>query len=745
MSHLLALLLGAFALASPATPKAEPAVWEPGRFYASPVGEVRWLAASGRLLLMSDLRHGVAAVEEATGRVVWTHTAAGGRLDRVWHVADKLVLAGVDLEVLSRDTGAILWARPLGCATGGVCAGRVHHADGDGVLVAGAGPVHTRLERLRLADGRALWETPAAVRHPREAGVAGQTVVSQDANAPFTVRFFDLQTGRPTGEWGWTVGGQPRPPRHLALHHSGRVVATDLQTPDGALAHFVFLSAAGQAAEARTLAPLEGLPPRATFARVAGRLALLAVPEPDGAATRLVRHVLDGAEPPTAERFGALAEPLVLGDRAVVWGHDGAAAVLRGYDGVTGDRAWELRFEGAQRAVELLDGRGAVVATLGGRRGGFVTVLPGDGTLQAAGVRDEARPIAAALQASESLYLASGRGVQVHRLRRLADIERLQAEALEQGRLDEGAALWAGAALLTGRAEGVTRMRRALAGARAAELRTLAARRERAGALGGLPWMLGEGEDPGLPDLAAAAPHLALLLGDLILGVRRVHPSEGQLLGPIADQVGRLVARHTQALTPGGAWAAATADLQMLVHALAGALAHARLPETAATLTGRWLGDARQNDPGSRALHRALAIAALEDNLRATTRALTGRDPIARREALEDLETFPHAAAALGDGAWLAERTRALAELDDATARRGAAALKRDVSGRLREARAEIGRGLGEAGCLAVCRAMAQGCQATCRGGACAAAQAKCERPCRGSGQPAWKVSGCGR
>ena len=47
---------------------------------------MRWLDLGVDALLVSDLQRSIAAISVDTGAIEWTHTAAGGRLDKIWQI-----------------------------------------------------------------------------------------------------------------------------------------------------------------------------------------------------------------------------------------------------------------------------------------------------------------------------------------------------------------------------------------------------------------------------------------------------------------------------------------------------------------------------------------------------------------------------------------------------------------------------------------------------------------------------------
>ncbi|MEZ4267236.1 MAG: PQQ-binding-like beta-propeller repeat protein [Myxococcota bacterium] len=193
-----ALLCVATAFATAATARVPASstatrVLDAPRFYASPVGEVRWLDVGGGLLLVSDLRLGVAGLRVATGETVWNTSASRGDLDRVERIGERVVLIGAGLEVLERSSGRRLWKRDLGCSGRGDCEERVVHASAEGIAVVAGEGADGRLGLLGLEDGKPRWRSTLRVRDLRAVTVEGGVAYLVESGA---ARAVELATGR---------------------------------------------------------------------------------------------------------------------------------------------------------------------------------------------------------------------------------------------------------------------------------------------------------------------------------------------------------------------------------------------------------------------------------------------------------------------------------------------------------------------------------------------------------------------
>ena len=757
---------------------AQPGVFRSGRFYASPIGRLAWMGVSPvapTLALMSDLHASVAAVDLQSGRTVWSHAAAAGRLDHVWLQGQWLVLGGAQVEVLNPGTGEVAWTSSLDCAGAGTCARVVRAVADSGVYVSGAGVAHTRLERLDLATGRARWDRPAAVYHPRAVEVRGGTVLVREALPPFGLRALSVETGDALWTWAWEVAaGATEPPDLVALAPDGTAAAVRLRAGDGSLAQEALLQPRGLAAGAGSAKagankhvelsvrrvslapPTPHAPHRPVWARIAGPTLFALVPDPAARRVSLARSVL-GTPSVTADTARWLQEPVVLGDRVVAYGRDGDGLVLSAYDVATGARAWRYRAQVPRRDATILGAGPLVVAALRQPGAPFLVVSRRDGGLVGAGILDpDEQDVLGAADVEGTLYLGTRGGVQEVRSMALGDVAREVRAALAEGRPEDAQALWEAVALFPGGSPDLLAAQREVMAERARRMRRLGARGEPASAVRGLLSALTGARVEQLAAAAASAHVVAGIVGDLVLAGRRTagrgqrNHSRGrrgarksagarELGGAIAAPGGEfaaIVRRVGPSLGDPGA-SAAREDLRAAALVLAASSLRAGVAGVSAELLAVWMAQPRGNDAGVVALYAYAAGEALGELVRALQPQLEGGDPVAIRRAAQLLAEYPHGGVALGDDDGLLARAADLAGTGDAAA---AAAL----SAGLREAlkrRGVGGSSLAAAGCEAVCEALGRVCQGGCRDGArCSKAAAKCARGCRRGKMGRWKA-----
>ena len=240
---LLALLIAQPSLAR-APQEKHARILEPGRYLTAPQGKLAWMYAEGRRVVVSDGQQGITAFDPTTGKIVWSHSAFGGRLDQTWGSAGRIVMAGTSLEVLELEKGRSVWKRDTLCATGGTCNERVHDSGSQGVLISGRGRIHMHLQMHNLGRGKTVWKKPASVGHPRQVLVRGKHVVSLDANAPFAMHFMDRRSGTVRGKWSQEKDGVPVSPEDLRLLSDGSVVLVDMDV-EPAVADVTFVDLRG--------------------------------------------------------------------------------------------------------------------------------------------------------------------------------------------------------------------------------------------------------------------------------------------------------------------------------------------------------------------------------------------------------------------------------------------------------------------------------------------------------------------
>ncbi|MGM0575898.1 MAG: hypothetical protein ACQEXJ_09240 [Myxococcota bacterium] len=739
----LALVVLSWGLSAPAragATEARPSVLDAGRSYASPVGEVRWLDAAPDTLLVSDLRRGVAAIDTREGRVRWNHGAMGGRLDRVWRLGDYVVVAGVGLEVLARGSGAVLWRRTLGCATGGPCVERAWWAGPDGVLVSGSGPSHRRLGLLGVTDGAPRWRRVAPVKAPRDVQVAGDVVVIRDGGTPPTLRFVDLATGTERGRWTWDGAGARPEAVGFAATPDGALV-WDLAPGGDLVARIVRVSSSGEAVDEARLLRRPGLDGAATRARpLGGGLTWLAGAGDDGAS--LVRAPLDGDGAVRVDSVAPRPRPVVVDGRIVAVGHEARGVQALGFADEGASPAWERTVPGHEAAELVAVGRDVLVAA-GPEPARIAVLSPDDGSPEIVGALDApAGGVHAAGRAGGVLYVATGggvRGLPIHPLERL---EVVVGKLLEDGRPAAAEERLAPLRTFESGVPALARLRERVHRTRLDRLRARFADGDVAPGLASLEASL-RGEPSGRVErLVSLAPHVASMVGDFVLG-RREAPG-GAVCAAIPELARALVerlGRDGDALRDAGR--GAEDDVRAAALVLAGASLRAGHPADAAALVGAWRDGGFSREPGVAALHRVAAARALYRWLADHGPALVGEDPEARQRAREALAASPWPAVALDSETFLPRRLDLVVDPDRERSRRAARALVTDLEAEIARVRRDLGGGLGEPGCVAVCRSLGETCGGRCRAPtACVEAAENCREGCGRDGRARWRPPG---
>jgi hypothetical protein len=595
------------------------------RYYASPVGEVRWLDVGDGLLLVSDLRLGVAGLRVESGETAWNAGAFLGTLDRVERVGERVVLVGASVDVLERLSGRRLWRRELGCGGRGGCQERVVYVGGEGVLVLAQDDGGARLGLVGLDDGKPRWRSALRVAAASEVRVVGGALVIEGGAGDGEARVVELVSGREVGADTRIV---ERAPVAVAAQRS----------------------------------PPRGAPP-------AGRWL---------AAGRQDVYLVAGAPP--------------------------VALVVDRRDG------------GVVAAGEAAAGPDAAVA---------------------------------AAVAGDVLFLAAGRGVSAHAFVSVADFAGRVAESLEDGGADDAGGVleplrrtgvaWAGLEGLearVARARGLARTEAIARGEAGAALDALAA-----GVRGAAV-----GAEPGLAGLSREAT--ALVAGHLVDPGRAWGAAEVAALEGLADA---LTSRFSELPRPGAHADRQSAAAQVAVRgaavALAAALVSAQRGEAAASLLRAYTDQGLGSEPGLEALAQHAAASALGGALRELRPMLRGRDRAAIADATRLLAAVKHADLALAEDPDLVARLEAIRLADDPARLPGLDRVSGAIDKALKRLAQALGPGLGEPGCVAVCRAARDACSSSCGSLSeyCSAAFLTCATECHQTGRVRFATPSQGR
>lgn len=393
-SPLIGLLLlwcwgSAWAAPTPRVVAVPDGVWELAATHQAPF-DMRTIEPLGGVVVISDLQASVAAVRPDSGLVVWKRnipaieTASG-----VWPLATDtggvVLAAGATLQAVRADVGMRLWERDLGCQRSG-CVTRVVHATSHGgkspvLFLAAGGVVQSELVRLDPLTGKPMWHRAAKVQHPKRVMSLPHVLVSEDALAPYAVRFFDPEDGRAFDSWEPLSSGIEGPVSELVLLPDGRTLAVDLRPKDGALAQVTLLSARGQQITERKIPKSPTITNAPVMAGAVERGVAVFTPDPARGAGFVTTMLLNTPWSAHTEQVPSWAEPLGVAGRWVLapslrapgasWSAIGAAPWSREIDGVDPDPTETRTFvaDGRVIVVDLGDpprrsSSGHAVATL---------------------------------------------------------------------------------------------------------------------------------------------------------------------------------------------------------------------------------------------------------------------------------------------------------------------------------------------------------------------------------------------
>lgn len=722
---------------------------EPGFYRAAAEVEaplpVRWLGVGERDVLISDRTTGVGAVRLDSGVVAWIRSLDGGARP-LWASGDLLIVVGDKITAYNRTIGTVAWERRLSCDQGR-CAERVVHVDDTGVYLAGGGVVQTAVQRLELASGAPLWTRPAAVDHPR-ASLAGQGWLAfQEANPPFAVHFVGVADGATRGRWVRRVAGIPRPVSDLLLDSQGRPAAVDLR-PGGELrAQAWLLDADGHELAAVEAPPAPGVSTFPVWTALRGDRLWTWAPRPSADDGLLSAYDLAGHEPPRTLDVGGAAAPTRFDDVAVFHRVVGETVVASAVDLRSAAPSWSHTFGGDLGGrVTLFSAGGLAVFAGHGELATLWVVAAKTGEILGYRALDlgDAEVTAVASDDGRTLYVGAGRKVMQLVLAPVSRASALFEAHIAAGRVDDARALVAALAPMASVSPTVRRLQSAATGARLSVIREAFASSRAAGfdVLAGA--VAGATEAAEL--VALLSPAGRLVAEHAVAGGRRLGGRDVDALAGLAARVAAQLERHRAAFAQGGPLWPRQAEVRAAAVVIGWALDLNRQPLAAADVVATVSGPGFSTADGTGDVYRVFALTAL-DELRKESAAALRRGRPSDLEALSKaLRLFRHGEAALLDGAYLASQAMAIADPDASFAKASAKALAKDLSRRVSDRRAEIGRGYGLTGCVRACGAAG----AVCVGGChleldCREAADRCMQGCERRGQPSWRPRRCAR
>jgi hypothetical protein len=707
-------------------------VYQPSRYYASPFGEVRWFQAAPGLLLLSDLKQGVAAIDLKTGGVKWSHSASGGRLDRVWKVGEHLILSGVDMEVLDRNTGDVVWSDLLACPTGGICGSRILHVDNKSVFFSGSGEVHNRLWRLDLEQGRALWKKSATVRHPKRMWGGESRLVIEEAIPPFAIRWLESDSGKTLKTWSWPQTKGPRPSERVHVTKDGTVLAIQLKTGDGSLAKVARLTE--KTTKITSIDGGDSLPTRAVWAYANKHSFFGLVPDPRGEGGSFVRKRLTA---PTLEVTKApiMDTPRIVGSQALVHTHSGTDSIITGYDLTSTQKTFTSKIATPARRAHIIPANGLAIVMLAGAPRPFMVVAPDQRKLLGVGnIVQENVNTFTAMNIGATLYIAEGRGIQGYALRTMDYVTSKLERQLNEAEVEDALLTWSSISLLAGTAPEVTSWLPKIMAQRFLVLRHAFDAGETKQVLNELVDELALKE---LQDALYLRPRLrplaSLIADKLLKRADLVKPAElGDLL-VMSRHVQGLIRRHVNADID----EEMREDFGSAVLGLAAVLMGADASRAAADLLVVWSQVNEDPPPGFGSLYRRAALNALSELFQSTRYDLESTEDQIRRPAAHLLNAFPHTTQALDRN--LGPLISKVLSKDHNRARAAGARLVDALNIALKSARKTMGKGLTTPGCSAVCEAIGATCLNRCRDPrSCTKATVKCVKQCRKKNLVRW-------
>lgn len=711
-------------------------ILEPGRYLAAPQGKLAWMYAEGRRLVMSDGQQGITAFDPTTGKVAWSHSAFGGRLDQTWASAGRIVMAGTSLEVLEIDKGRSVWKRDTLCATGGTCNERVHDAGPAGVLISGQGRVHMQLQHHNLGRGKAVWKSPARVGHPRKVLARGNHLVSLDANAPFALHFIDRRSGTVRGKWSQVKDGVPVSPGDIRILSDGSVVLVDLDVAP-AVAEVTFVDLRGvKEGDWRIMLP-DGITTRPDWVQFVGSRIWLSGPDEEGGRWIAQTRLGDG-KPKLIVRGKDIDKPVRVGDRIVMHRHDEGDLLLTAWEGGDARHLWSRTMIAPRRSATLhrMDER-RVLAVLADSPRALLIFDAFDGKVLAVGDLDpEVGEVLGAAYTGQMAFLQVKGGVQVMNAETLNTVvHKVRAEAVANN--IEGARVhYERMALITPDAIPARDALQTLTMLRMARIEEMLLEGKKGVTSGmiSLADLFTLPRHDGVTDLALLVRPVARVIGFHVFTDPKI-PSvaSAKALERIGESFVALVSRVGKHFGLGGREASREQALETATVIVAAALIRARRADLGASILKAYKGLGKKAAPGQAALERRAAITSLVAVIETHKKNL--RDPKlrTRKAAIKRFAAFPYMKEALIDQSTYTQMLNKAAMEDAGLARRAGTEfinyLKRKV---VRPANNELGPDLGEPACVAVCGALHETCTDSCPDiEACDGAHATCKKGCR--------------
>ena len=711
-------------------------ILEPDRYLSAPQGKVDWMYAEGRRLVVSDGQQGVTAFDPTTGKVVWSHSAFGGRLDDVWGSSGRIIMAGTSLEVLEIDKGTSVWKRDTLCATGGTCNERVHDGGASGVIISGQGRVHMNLQLHNLGRGKSVWRKPASVGHPREVLARGEHLVSLDANAPFAMHFVDRRSGRVRGKWAYEKDGAPASPEDIRLLSDGSVVVVNLDV-EPAVAEVTFVDMRGIKEGDWTIGLPDGVTARPDWVEFVGSRIWMSGVEENGSRWIAQTRLGDG-KPKIAVQGTDIDKPVRTGDRIVMHRHDEGDLLLTAWEGGDARHAWSRTLIAPKRSATLhrIDDRKAL-AVLEDSPRALIIFDTMDGRLLAVGDLDkDAGEIEGAAYTGKMAFLKVKNGIQVMKASTLNTVvHKVRAEAVANN--IEGARVhYERMALITPDAIPARDALQTLTMLRLSRIEEqfLEGKKGVTSGMAAFADLFTMPRHDGVTDLALLVRPVARVIGLHVFTDPKV-PSvaSAKALERIGLSFVELVSRVGKHFGLGGREAEREKALETATVIVAASLIRARRAVLGSQILKAYKALGKDPAPGQAALERRAAITSLVALIENQKKALRDASLRTRKSAMKQFASFPFMKEALIDEATYMEMLGKVTQRDDMLARQAGTKfinyLKRNV---VRPANKELGSDLGEPACVAVCGALHETCADSCPDiEACDGALAQCKKGCR--------------
>lgn len=711
-------------------------ILEPDRYLTAPQGKLAWMYAEGRRLVISDGQQGITAFDPTTGKVAWSHSAFGGRLDQAWGSAGRVVLAGTSLEVLEIEKGRSVWKRDTLCATGGTCNERVHDSSSSGVLISGQGRVHMQLQLHNLGRGKSVWKTPARVGHPRQVLARGNHVVSLDANAPFAIHFIDRRSGTVRGKWNQEKDGVPISPGDLRLLSDGSVVLVDMDV-EPAVAEVTFVDLRGvKEGEWRITLP-EGITTRPDWVEFVGSRIWISGPDEDGGRWIAQTRLGDG-KPKLIVRGEHIDKPLRVADRIVMHRHDEGDLLLTAWEGGDARHLWSRTMIAPRRPATLhrIDER-KVLAVLEDSPRALMIFDTFNGKVLAVGDLDrDLGEIYGAAYTGKMAFIQVKGGVQVMKASTLNTVvHKVRAEAVANN--IEGARVhYERMALITPDAIPARDALQTLTMLRMARIEEMLLQGKKGvtSGMASLADLFTMPRHDGVTDLALLVRPIARVIGFHVFTDPKV-PSvaSAKALERIGESFATLVSRVGKHFSLGGREANREQALETATVIVASALIRARRAALGARILKAYKSLGKKAAPGQAALERRAAITSLVALIETHKKNLRDAKLKKRKAAMKHFAAFAFMKEALIDQTTYTRMLNKVAMEDSGLARRAGTEfinyLKRKV---VRPANTELGPDLGEPACIAVCGALHETCSDSCPDiEACDGALKTCAKGCK--------------